>query len=100
MHAALADYTYSPSPIQRERCAFIFFSFGFVLIFGEKRLTSVLSINAAISAAVVLASRLHDDLAVFALMLFSVEAFALFPILRRRLQVRPIPCAVVAGAHD
>ncbi len=50
----------------------------------------MLSINAAISAAVVLASRLHDDLAVFALMLFSVEAFALFPILRRRIQVLPL----------
>ena len=48
----------------------------------------MLSINAAISAAVVLASRLHDDLAVFALMLFSVEAFALFPIFRYRIQVR------------
>jgi phosphatidylinositol N-acetylglucosaminyltransferase subunit C len=56
-----------------------------------KRLTSVLSINAAISAAVVLASRLHDDLSVFALMLFSVEAFALFPMLRRRVQVGPSP---------
>jgi hypothetical protein len=54
-----------------------------------ERLTSVLSINAAISAAVVLASRLQDDLAVFALMLFSVEAFALFPIFRRRIQVSP-----------
>ena len=50
----------------------------------------MLSINAAVSAAVVLASRLDDDLAVFALMLFSVEAFALFPILRRRIQVRPL----------
>ena len=53
-------------------------------------MTSVLSINAAVSAAVILASRLPDDLAMFALMLFSVEAFALFPILRRRLQVRPM----------
>ena len=42
------------------------------------------------SAAVALASRLDDDLAVFALMLFTVEAFALFPILRRRIQVRPL----------
>jgi phosphatidylinositol glycan class C protein len=58
---------------------------------GWKRLTSVLSINAAISAAVVLASRLHDDLAVFGLMLFSVEAFALFPIFRRRIQSMPAP---------
>ncbi len=46
--------------------------------------------NAAISSSVVLASRLPDDLAVFALILFSVQAFALFPILRRRLQVSSI----------
>ena len=52
------------------------------------RLTSVLSVNAAISASVVLASRLVDDVSVFALMLVSIEAFALFPLLRRRLQVR------------
>jgi len=71
VHVALADYSYAASPVQRER------------------LTSVLSINAAISAAVVLASRLHDVLAVFALMLFSVEAFALFPIFRRRIQSMP-----------
>lgn len=51
-------------------------------------LTSVMSVNAAISASVVLASRLVDDVSVFALMLFSIEAFALFPLLRRRLQVR------------
>jgi len=73
VHAALADYSYAASPVRRER------------------LTSVLSINAAISAVVVLASRLHDDLAVFALMLFSVEAFALFPIFRRRIQSMPAP---------
>lgn len=47
--------------------------------------------NAAISASVVLASRLANDLAVFALILFSVQAFALFPRLRRRLGVR-VPC--------
>ena len=46
-----------------------------------------MSVNAAISASVVLASRLVDDISVFALMLFSIEAFALFPLLRRRLQV-------------
>jgi phosphatidylinositol glycan class C protein len=51
------------------------------------RLTSVLSMNAAISSSVVLASRLSDDLAVFALILFAVQAFALFPMLRQRLQV-------------
>jgi len=52
----------------------------------RERLTSVLSINAAISSSVVLASRLSDDLAVFALILFAVQAFALFPMLRQRLQ--------------
>lgn len=50
-------------------------------------LTSVLSMNAAVSASVVLASRLTTDVAVFALILFSVQAFALFPLLRHRLQV-------------
>lgn len=60
---------------------------GMVLHSFALRLTSVLSMNAAISAAVVLASRLHEDLAVFALVLFAVLLFALFPILRHRLQV-------------
>ncbi|KAJ3781558.1 phosphatidylinositol N-acetylglucosaminyltransferase [Lentinula aff. detonsa] len=51
-----------------------------------ERLTSVLSMNAAISSSVVLASRLSNDLAVFALIQFSVQSFTLFPMLRRRLQ--------------
>ncbi|KAJ7783805.1 phosphatidylinositol N-acetylglucosaminyltransferase [Mycena maculata] len=55
----------------------------------HERLTSVLSMNAAISASVVLASRLANDLAVFALILFSVQAFALFPRLRHRLGLCP-----------
>jgi len=55
----------------------------------RERLTSVLSMNAAISSSVVLASRLSNDLAVFALILFSVQAFALFPMLRQRLQATP-----------
>ncbi|KAJ3919059.1 phosphatidylinositol N-acetylglucosaminyltransferase subunit C [Lentinula edodes] len=53
----------------------------------HERLTSVLSMNAAISSSVVLASRLTNDLAVFALIQFSVQSFTLFPMLRRRLQV-------------
>ncbi|KAI0961543.1 hypothetical protein AcV7_000619 [Taiwanofungus camphoratus] len=53
----------------------------------RERLSSVLSMNAAISSSVVLASRLSDDLSVFAVMLFSVQLFALFPMLRRRLQL-------------
>ena len=51
--------------------------------------------NAAISSSVVLASRLPDDLSVFGLILFSVQSFALFPMLRRRMQVRSpsgVPC--------
>ncbi|GAW03681.1 phosphatidylinositol N-acetylglucosaminyltransferase subunit C [Lentinula edodes] len=52
----------------------------------HERLTSVLSMNAAISSSVVLASRLTNDLAVFALIQFSVQSFTLFPMLRRRLQ--------------
>jgi phosphatidylinositol glycan class C protein len=43
--------------------------------------------NAAVSASVVLASRLPDDISVFSVMLFSVVLFALFPVLRHRLQV-------------
>ncbi|KAH7930989.1 phosphatidylinositol N-acetylglucosaminyltransferase [Leucogyrophana mollusca] len=57
----------------------------------QERLTSVISMNAAISSSVVLASRLADDLAVFSLVLFAVHLFALFPILRHRLQVIPKP---------
>jgi phosphatidylinositol glycan class C protein len=60
----------------------------------------VLSINAAISAVVVLASRLHYVLTVFALMLFSVEAFALFPIFRRRIQVSLIPTRVMPCVYS
>lgn len=44
--------------------------------------------NAAISASVVLASRLSSNLAVFALILFSVQLFALYPFLRMVLEVR------------
>lgn len=46
--------------------------------------------NAAVSASVVLASRLSTNVSVFALVLFSILSFALFPILRRRLQVKII----------
>ena len=60
----------------------------------------MLSINAAISAVVVLASRLHDDLAVFALMLFSVEAFALFPIFRHRIQVSIVSVSVMPCVYS
>ncbi|EKM61032.1 uncharacterized protein PHACADRAFT_82029 [Phanerochaete carnosa HHB-10118-sp] len=72
LNVVLADYTPMHSAQQHPR----------------ERLSSVMSVNAAISASVVLASRLVDDVSVFALMLFSIEAFALLPLLRRRLQVR------------
>ncbi|KAI0735178.1 phosphatidylinositol N-acetylglucosaminyltransferase [Earliella scabrosa] len=69
LNALLADYT-AMNPRSHKR----------------ERLTSVLSMNAAISSSVVLASRLSDDLSVFGLILFSVQSFALFPMLRRRIQ--------------
>ncbi|KAH8102652.1 phosphatidylinositol N-acetylglucosaminyltransferase [Cristinia sonorae] len=72
LNAILADYT-SMDPFDR----------------GRQRLSSVLSVNAAISSSVVLASRLTDDISVFALSLFSVLSFAFFPMLRRRLQNGP-----------
>jgi len=52
------------------------------------RLTSVLSMNAAISSGVVLASRLQSNLEVFALVLSSVLLFALFPLLHKKIQQR------------
>ncbi|GJE86102.1 phosphatidylinositol N-acetylglucosaminyltransferase [Phanerochaete sordida] len=73
LNVLLADYTPMLSAQQHPR----------------ERLSSVLSVNAAIAASVVLASRLADDVSVFALMLLSVEAFALAPLLRRRLQTAP-----------
>jgi len=65
----------------------------------HERLTSVLSMNAAISASVVLASRLTTDVAVFALVLFSVQTFALFPMLRHRLQASTtvVQCSLTLG---
>lgn len=51
------------------------------------RLTSVLSMNAAVCASVVLASRLSTDISVFALILFAVLSFVLYPILKPRLQM-------------
>ncbi|KAF7784331.1 hypothetical protein Agabi119p4_496 [Agaricus bisporus var. burnettii] len=53
---------------------------------GQVRLSSVLSMNAAISGSVVLASRLSTDMAVFALAICSVVTFAFFPLLRRLIQ--------------
>ncbi|KAF5313115.1 hypothetical protein D9619_003188 [Psilocybe cf. subviscida] len=57
---------------------------------GHEGLSSVLSMNAAVSASVVLASRLPTDVSAFALMLFSIQSFALFPIFRHRLQTSSI----------
>ncbi|CAG7851544.1 SubName: Full=Related to pig-c protein {ECO:0000313/EMBL:CCA67462.1} [Serendipita indica DSM 11827] len=71
LHTLLADYT---APLPHD---------------SHERLTSVLSMNAAISASVVLASRLDSDLSVFALILFALQVFALFPLLRRQLHYAP-----------
>lgn len=66
---------------------------------GAHRLTSVLSMNAAISASVVLASRLASNTAVFALVLLAVVLFALFPIMRKLLQVRSLTVFMGWTAH-
>ncbi len=55
--------------------------------------------NAAVSASVVLASRLTTDVSVFALMLFSIQAFALFPMLRHRLQASTCCFSACPPAH-
>lgn len=55
---------------------------------GIRRTPSSLSLNAAICASAVLSSRLSEQLNVFALMLFSVQCFALLPLLRAQIQVR------------
>ena len=97
LNALIADYS-SPRPeiYTRERCGcrhcLIFGTWGARPFFffsdcWSSSLTSMLSINAAISASVVLASRLPDDISVFALMLYAVVLFAMFPVLRHRLQV-------------
>ena len=92
LNALIADYS-SPRPgiYTRERCDSGHYVYsrarGITLTVWSRSLTSVLSINAAISASVVLASRLPDDISVFALMLYAVVLFAMFPVLRHRLQV-------------
>ncbi|CAE6394593.1 unnamed protein product [Rhizoctonia solani] len=85
LHAVLADYTPERVGVVRERGG------GGESQGGEKSLTSVLSMNAAVSASVVLASRLQTDMAVFSLMLYAVQSFALLPVLRQRLQRYPLP---------
>jgi len=50
----------------------------------SERFTSVLSVNAALSASIVLSSRLHDDSSVFALILLSLLVFGQLPMLRNR----------------
>ena len=54
-----------------------------------------ISLNAAIFASVLLASRLHSNTFVFALMSFAIIWFALFPMFRRHLRVS----ALSLGKH-
>ena len=92
LNALLADYTANVSEDEINE-GYVFMAISNIYIFQSfiyfcDRLSSVLSMNAAVSASVVLASRLSTNVSVFALVLFSILSFALFPILRRRLQVR------------
>ena len=89
LNIVLTDYESTRTPgVTRERSVlrnFYFWSFrSYVDNSCHDRLTSVLSINATISSSVVLVSRLPDDISILALVLFSVQAFALFPILRSK----------------
>ena len=67
LHMLLADYKVSPG--------------------GPYRLSAILSMNAAISAGVVLASRLETNQGVFALTLLAFELFGLYPLIRTRIMV-------------
>ncbi|KAG9121043.1 hypothetical protein FRC07_003168 [Ceratobasidium sp. 392] len=89
LHALLADFSPEPRILARA---------------GEPGasqpqggLTSVLSMNAAVSASVVLASRLQTDIAVFSLMLYAIQSFALLPILRRRIQRHRVPSVLLTS---
>ena len=53
-----------------------------------RRFPGSLSLNAAIFASVMLASRLQSLLDVFAFLAFAMEWFAVFPMFRQRLKVR------------
>ncbi|KAN0100634.1 Phosphatidylinositol N-acetylglucosaminyltransferase subunit C [Tylopilus felleus] len=84
LNTVLADYScMRPGSFTQERSA-VSYILKLAQILTANRLTSVLSMNAAISSSVVLASRLPDDLSVFSLVLFAVQLFALFPMLRHR----------------
>lgn len=54
---------------------------------GQTKLPASFSMNAAVMASTVLASRLPSTTHVFSLSLFSIEVFALFPIFRRYLRL-------------
>jgi hypothetical protein len=87
-NALLADYGSASSHAAREPYVSVLTAHSCEIpTLPSFRLTSVLSMNAAISASVVLASRLSSNLHVFALILFAIQLFALYPILRRRPQV-------------
>lgn len=91
LNALLADYTAADHYSRARERQVLYYERIAKTDVSIHSLTSVLSMNAAISSSVVLASRLSSDLAVFALVLFSVHAFALFPMLRRRIQVKRHP---------
>lgn len=96
LNALLSDYTSTKIPGElRGRLVTAFASVflppranrALILTVYVTRLTSVLAMNAAIVASVVLASRLDTDISVFALILFAVQSFILYPILKTRVQV-------------
>eukprot|EP00744_Colponema_vietnamica_P018229 GILI01025711.1.p1 GENE.GILI01025711.1~~GILI01025711.1.p1 ORF type:complete len:337 (+),score=56.60 GILI01025711.1:168-1178(+) len=71
LHVFLFDYTYIVKP---------------KTTFSESAFTGAISLNAAMFAAVLLASRLPSIMHVFAFMFFSIQIYAFWPLVRRSIR--------------
>ncbi|CAM9921966.1 unnamed protein product, partial [Phaeothamnion confervicola] len=78
LHLAFHDYSYANSASPHFR--------------------GTLSLNAAMFATVLLASRLESNESVFALVLFAIELFAFFPLARHRVRQRSLRAHLVGTA--
>jgi phosphatidylinositol glycan class C protein len=85
-HLIFHDYAYVNGDSKRygkKKKKKMFFKV-FVLV---NRFSAPVSLNAAIFASIMLGSRLQTSFHVFTLLIFAIELFALFPILRHHLKV-------------
>lgn len=85
LNAILADYSASNASTTGWEARLSFSCCTYAQSF--RSTPSSLSLNAAVCASAVLSSRLSTHLDVFALMLFSIQCFALLPLLRAQIQV-------------